>query len=160
MINLDRFKQFRRLSYLAILAGFALFWIFSSKMVRRTFVFYTYDRGGVSVEDRMLPKTGVPERDIARYVEEALLGPVSLDLSPLVTKGTKLRSFMLRGGTVYADLSEDAALPVDGAKTDVFTGLAALNRGIRRNFPSVSDVKLFIDGNEVFFKEFADIFVN
>jgi hypothetical protein len=155
---LDAFKMWRRLAYLAVLAGFALFMVFSSKTERRTFEFYTFDRGKPSVEDRMLPKTASRELDITRYAEEALLGPVSMESAPLVTKGTRLRSLIYRDGSVWADLTEDAALPVPEAKTGVFEGLLALNRGIRRNFPYVKNVALFIGGNEAFFREFADIY--
>ncbi|MDR1506012.1 MAG: GerMN domain-containing protein [Treponema sp.] len=160
MINLTFFKQIRRLAYLVLLAVIALFGIASQKQARHTFVFYTFDQGKAVVEDRMLPRSGSSfrEENVARYVEEALLGPVSLSAAPLFSKGTKLRSLMLRDGTVYGDLSQNAAMPVPGAKVDAFAGLLTLNRGIRRNFSYVRDVKLFIEGNEVFFREFSDIF--
>jgi spore germination protein GerM len=158
MVNLSLFKQIRRLSYLILLGIFALFDITRQDMSRRTFVFYTFDQGMTLVEDRMLPRSASREEDIARYVEEALLGPVSLEAPPLFPRGTKLRSLIFRDGTVYGDLSQSAALPVLGVKTDVFAGMLTLNQGIRRNFSYVSDVKLFIEGNEAFFKEFVDIF--
>jgi hypothetical protein len=158
VINWESFKQFRRLGYLAALAGIALFFLFSSGMARRTFEFYTFDRGKSVVEARMLPKTASPELDITRYTEEALLGPVSIEFAPLVVRGTKLRSLIFREGTVWADLSGEAALPVPETKTGVYEGILALNRGIRRNFPAVRDVKIFIGGNEVYNREFAEIF--
>ena len=66
---------------------------------------------------------------------------------------------MYREGAVYADLSESAALPpLEGG--DVFLSLLTLNEGIRRNFSYIKDVRLFIGGNEVFFKEFRGIFEN
>jgi hypothetical protein len=158
MIDFSFFKQIRRLSYLILLGCFAFFDASRQDMSRRTFVFYTFDRGTALVEDRMLPRSASREENIARYVEEALLGPVSLEAAPLFSKGTRLRSLIYRDGTVYSDLSQTAALPVLGAKADVFTGMLALNQGIRRNFSYVTDVKLFIEGNEAFFTEFADIF--
>jgi hypothetical protein len=158
MIDFVLFKRIRRLSYLILLGIFALFDVSRQGISRRTFVFYTFDKGEVLVEDRMLSKSALREENIARYVEEALLGPVSLEAAPLLTKGTRLRSLIFRDGTVYGDLDQDAALPVPGTRTDVFTGMFTLNQGIRRNFSYVSDVKLFIEGNEVFFKEFNDIF--
>jgi len=158
MAEFSRFKQIRRFLYLVALVVFAGFEIFRSGLVRRTFVFYTFDRGRTVVEDRMLPRSASREQDITRYVEEILLGPVSVDLAPLLTQGTKLRSLMYRDGTVFADFSRLAAAPVFNAKTDVLSGLTALNEEIRRNFPYVNDVKLFIEGNEAFFEEFAEIF--
>jgi hypothetical protein len=105
----------------------------------------------------MLRRTGSLEKDIKSYVEELILGPVSLDLVPLVTTGTKLDSFMYRDRTVYADFSGDAAFSVQGGKP-LFDSFLTLNQGIRRNFRAVKDVKLFVGGNEVFFGEFEKFF--
>jgi spore germination protein GerM len=158
MIDFSFFKQIRRLSYLILLGCFAFFDASRQDMSRRTFVFYTFDQEKVLVEDRMLPRSASREENIARYVEETLLGPVSLEAAPLFPKGTRLRSLIFRDGTVYGDLSQSAALPVPKTKLDVFAGMLVLNQGIRRNFSYVADVRLFIEGNEAFFKEFADIF--
>jgi hypothetical protein len=151
------FKQIRRLCYLAVLAGFAFFEMGHTGLAWRTFEFFTYDSGRPVVEDRMLHKASSVELNIKNYVEELILGPVSVDFAPLVTKGTKLRSFMYRNNTVYADFSGDAVLPVPGGQP-LDESFLTLNRCIRRNFRSVSGVKLFVNGNEVFFTEFEKIF--
>jgi hypothetical protein len=66
---------------------------------------------------------------------------------------------MYRQGVFYANLTESAALPPrEGG--DVFRSLLTLNEGIRRNFSFINDVKLFIGGNEVFLKEFSEIFAD
>jgi hypothetical protein len=151
------FKQIRRLCYLAALTVFAFFEMGHSGLARRTFEFFSYDSGRPVVEDRMLHKASSAELNIKYYMEELILGPVSLDFAPLVTKGTKLRSFMYRNNTVYADFSSDAVLPVQRGQS-LYDSLLTLNRSIRRNFRSVSGVKLFVNGNEVFFTEFEKIF--
>jgi hypothetical protein len=151
------FKRIRRLVYLVILLVFALFDFGRSGLVRRTFEFFAYDGGKSVVEDRMFHKAAEREADIKAYMEELVLGPASVDLAPLVIKGVKLQSLMYRDGTVYADFSGDAALPVPGGQSAIANFLA-INRGIRRNFRYISDVKLFINGNEVFFDEFSKIF--
>ena len=151
------FKQIRRLSYLVVLIVFAFIDIGRSGLSRRTFEFFTYNHNLSVVEDRMLRKTQTREGDIRSYIEELILGPVSQDYAPLVTKGTTLRAFMFREGTVYADFSREAVLPVSGGMP-LFDSFLAINQGIRRNFSYISDVKLFSNGNEVFFGEFAKIF--
>jgi hypothetical protein len=138
---------------LVFLAGFAIFELSNSGFVRRTFEFFTFERGTAVVEDRILPKSPSKELDIERYVGTALLGSVSLDLAPLFTPGTKLRSLLYRDGVLFADLSEIAALPIQGNR-DVVQCLETLEGGIRRNFPYVSEVVLFIDGNQVIFQNF------
>ena len=152
-------KKNRRLFYLMVIILFAFGEFLLSGLVRRTFVFYSSIEGNAAVEDRMLHQSLDKETDIRRYVDEVLLGPVSPDSAPLFPRETRLQSFMYRNGVVYADLSEPAAMPVNDTG-DVFRSLLTLNQGIRRNFPVVKDVRLFIGGNEVFFEEFRGIFTN
>jgi len=127
-------------------------------LARRTFVFYSEIEGNTVVEERMLRSSGDRETDIRRYVDEALLGPVTPGLAPLFPRETRLNSFMYRDDVVYSDLTEPAALPIEGG--DVYRSFLTLNEGIRRNFPYIKNVKLFIGGNEVFFEEFHGIFTN
>jgi len=147
----------RRLMYLVVICLIALGEFLHLGLARRTFVFYSSLEGKTVVEDRMLRRSGDRETDIRRYLDEALLGPSFPELDPLFPLGTKLNSFMYREAVVYADLSESAALPLEGS-WDVFRSLLTLNEGIRRNFPFVGDVRLFIGGNEAFFNEFYGIF--
>jgi hypothetical protein len=149
----------RRLTYLVIICLIALGEFLFSGLVRRTFVFYSSLEGKTVVEDRMLRRSRDRETDIRRYVDEVLLGPSFPNLDPLFPRGTKLNSLMYRETVAYADLSESAALPLEGS-WDVFRSLLTLNEGIRRNFPFVGDVRLFIGGNEVFFSEFHGIFTD
>jgi len=146
-------------------------------LARRSFVFYSIIGEDTSVEDRMLLHSGDREIDIRRYVEEVFLGPASPNSAPLFPRGTRLHSFMYREGVVYADLTESAVFPppeagitgqnpVSGegdytaAGAYVFRSLLTLNEGIKRNFPFVKDVRIFIGGHEVFFEEFREIFAN
>jgi len=160
-------RKNRRLFYLAVISLLALGEFLFSGLVRRTFVFYSNLEGNTVVEDRILHRSGDQETDIRRYVDEVLLGPVSPDSAPLFPRETRLSSFMYRDAVVYADLTEQAALPLpEGARRpipeggDVFRSLLTLNEGIRRNCSFVKDVRLFIGGNEVFFEEFRGIFAN
>jgi hypothetical protein len=146
----SRGKKGRRLVWLGILGLFALIEFRSLGLVRRTFVFYSDIGKQVEVEDRMLRRAESPETDIRRYVEEALLGPVSPHLAPLFSRETRLCSLLYRGVTVYANLSETAALPpVEGR--DALQNLFTLKEGVLRNFSFVRKVKIFVEGREVFF---------
>jgi hypothetical protein len=155
-------KAQRRFMYLCFLGILAFTDFLILGLVRRTFVFYSIDNRKPVVEDRMVRQTGSQENDVRQYVEEALLGPVSLDSTPLFPKGTRLESLLFRDGVVYADLSELAALPAvlpfhEGA--DVFNGLQTLHSGIKRNFSYVKDVRLFINGHEAYFEKFRELLV-
>ena len=151
-------KVKRRLFYLSLLVLFVGADFLLLGLARRTFVFYSIrDIKTPVVEDRKLARAGSREDDIARYVEEALLGPVSLDSAPLFPKGTRLESLLYRDGVVYADLTKSAAIPSPGGM-DVFTGVYTLYGGIKRNFPYVKDVRLFIDGREAYSEKFRENF--
>jgi hypothetical protein len=158
MTKLPRKKAIRRFLYLCLLLLLAFSDFLLLGLVRRTFVFYSIDDIKTpAAEDRMLARAGSPEDDIARYVEEALLGPVSLNSAPLFSKGTRLESLLYRDRVVYADLTEPAAWP-SGEGADVFTGVYTLYGGIRRNFSYVKDVRLFIGGHQAYSGKFREIF--
>jgi len=143
----------RCLILVGILAFFTVAEFFYLGLARRTFVFYTISEGVLIVEDRMLKHSPSREVDIIRYVEEALLGPVSPDLLPLFPRETKLKSLLFRDGVVYADFSESAALPpIEGGNT--LYNFRTFYSGIIRNFPYIKDVRFFIEGNAIFVNEF------
>jgi len=142
-------KYLLRSVLIMILAAAAFIEFFASGLARRTFVFYNIDSEIVSVENRMLKRGGTRELNLTRYVEEALLGPISPDLLLLFPRETRLRSLLYRDGIVYADLSEEAVLPpAEGG--EVLKNLGILGSGIKRNFPYVRDIRFFIMGKAVF----------
>ena len=146
-------KSRRRLLFLGVLGIAALVEFTALGLARRTFVFYTIDKGIIVVEDRMLKRFPSREVNITRYVEETLLGPVAPDLLPLFPRETRLRSLLYRNGVVYADFSVDAALPPEEGG-DTLGNFRTMYAGILRNFSFVRDVRFFIAGNAVYVEEF------
>ena len=127
-------------------------------LARRTFVFYTISDGELIIEERMLKLARSQEENIIQYVSEAVLGPLSPDLLPLIPGGTRLLSLFFRDGVVYLNLSENAALPpLEGGSTR--NNFMTLYAGIRRNFSYISDVHFFIEGNAVYTDEFQQEFM-
>jgi len=122
-------------------------------LARRTFVFYTNNDASVVVEDRMLKRSASKEVELERYTQEAILGPSSPELQPLFPYGTRLKSLLYRDGVVFIDFSVDAALPAaDG--WDTFNSFNTLYSGIFRNFPSVKDIRFFIEGEAAYYGQF------
>ena len=173
--GLRRMTKRRLIAFFLVLFGAAaLIDFFVLGLARRTFLFYTIDGGIATVEERMLvsggntPYSSTREVDITRYVEEVLLGPVSPNSLPLFPKETRLCSLLYRDGVVYADLSEEAALPylegsaLSGAPLQgallgsgaVFTSLETLYCGVKRNFPFVREVRFFIAGKAAYAGKF------
>ncbi|GHT77231.1 hypothetical protein FACS1894130_00880 [Spirochaetia bacterium] len=177
--------RYLRLTLIVFLCVIALVEYLHAGQVRRTFVFYSLDNGIEALEERMLPRSLSHEAGIRLYVEELLLGPATPNSAPLFPPETGVRSLLYRDGVVYLDLSESAALPgvlpmphpavfvsvlpstplsvapkilLDGEGGECFRNLYILNAGIRRNFPFVKDVRLFIAGNEAYPEKFQEIF--
>jgi hypothetical protein len=152
------------LVFLAILAAAAFIEFLVLGLARKTFVFYAIDSGKAFVEERMIKTSGgsahssTREVYLIRYVEEALLGPISANSLPLFPRETRLLSLLYRDGVVFVDLSEDAALPpLESASLpgiEVFTGLETLYQGIKRNFSFVQDVRFFIAGKAAYAGKF------
>jgi len=179
------FSRFRisknRLLLIALgaLTAAALIEFLAGGLARRTFVFYTMDSRIASVEERFLRRSSSREVDITRYVEEALLGPVSPNSLPLFPQETRLLSLLYRDGVVYVNLSEDAALPVAGLLPDmpvsgvsvqdaplqgsslqggeVFMNMETLYSGVKRNFSFVRDLRFFIDGKAAYAGKFREM---
>jgi hypothetical protein len=160
-----RAKSRRRLLSLVLLGLFALGDFHFLGHVRRTFVFYSAADRSIIVEDRMLRRAESREGDMIRYVEEFLLGPVSPDLVPLFPRESRLESLLYRDDTAYVDLSESAVFPTPdqsaggdipggsspgGASSGVFGSFETLYRGIRRNFPFIRELRLFVNGSIAF----------
>jgi len=178
--DLGRFSIPKRAFFLLallFLAIAALIEFFTLGLARRTFLFYDIDSGVVIVENRLLPvsrgdimasygsrRSSPRELDITRYVEEALLGPVSSNSMPLFPRETGLCSLLYRNGVVYLDLSEEAVVPPPEGG-EVFMNMKTLYAGIRRNFPFVRDIRFFIAGKAAFaeaadaaeFRQFAGV---
>ena len=161
-VDFSRFRMSKKklaLGLLAMVAIAALIEFFVLGLARRTFVFYAIDSGIATVEERMLKtRSSSREVQITRYVEEALLGPVSPNSLPLFPRETRLVSLLYRNGVVYVNLSEDAALPpLEGVPVPdraVFINMETLYHGIKRNFSFVREVRFFIAGNAAFAGQF------
>ena len=146
-------KSRRRLLFLVVLGIIALSEFIVLGLARRTFVFYTVDKGIIVVEDRMVKRSPSREVNITRYVEEMLLGPAAPDLLPLFPRETRLRALLYRNGVIYADFSIEAAFPPEeGGET--LDNFRTMHAGILRNFSFVRDVRFFIVGNAVYVEEF------
>jgi hypothetical protein len=89
------------------------------------------------------------EKAAEALCREILVGPESLKSRPLFSKDTKLRSVMLRGGTLFVDLSDDLAL-VDPPEGSYRESLAETKKLIKKNMISVRKVVLTVDGNETY----------
>ena len=116
---------------------------------RRTFIFYDYVNENVIVEDRMFKRSSCRETALRRYIEEALLGPITQDFVPLFPRETQLKTLLYRDRIIYADFTKSAAIPLDEGRNPK-ENFITLKEGIFRNFSYVKDIRFFVEGQIIF----------
>jgi hypothetical protein len=131
---------------LSSIAGFDYYY---RGQIRKTFEFKT-EEGTVAVEERLMNLRGEDEEiALQRYVEEWLYGPLSPELLSVFPSETVVLTLIYRDGTMYLNVSESAVF----AQPDIFTVGQILERGVYRNFPTVKNIHLFVEGHEVMFSQ-------
>lgn len=134
------------------MAGISLFFYIKKNSehdsVRRIFVFESYDTAEKSMEVRYLHKKE-GEEAVREFVEELLLGPETDRYIRLFPYGTKLISCFIRDGILYTDLSEEAALSMDGT-SETYKACTLLRENVMKNFGDLKDYRIFMMGNEVY----------
>jgi hypothetical protein len=114
--------------------------------VERILYFPREQGNGFVAESRFLARRHGLEGNIAELVNGVLLGPARHDAARLFPRGATVRAVMVRGRTLYLDLTShvleaDPEVPLTGG-----AALDALEKTIRLNFPSVHEIVLYIDG--------------
>jgi Sporulation and spore germination len=110
-------------------------------------LYFPRDHGsGFVAEPRFLTRHRGLESNIAELVNGVLLGPARPDAARLFPRGATVRAVMLRGHTLYLDLTPrvldtDPEVPLTGPGA-----FDVLGRSIRLNFPRVREIDLYIDG--------------
>ncbi len=130
----------------AFVISLAVFLLVGNGTVERILYFPREYGRGLIAEPRFLTRHRSAEDNIAELVEGVLLGPSRHSAARLFPRGGSVRAAMLRGHTLYLDLSarvlaEDPEVPVGAS--DAFE---ILFRSIRFNFPRVHQIVLYLDG--------------
>ncbi|MDE7291734.1 MAG: GerMN domain-containing protein [Treponemataceae bacterium] len=134
----------------ALLAAFvfsAVTYFSNTPGKRYVFRFESVDKGRTAIESRFLPAKDGDEK-IALYVDDLLLGAKTERSRPIFSPGTKARLCFLRGKTLYVDLTSDL-LYQDGNAGDIMESIALFKRNIFKNFSSVKEIELTIEGKRI-----------
>lgn len=129
-------------------------WVFRPMPTRTAVLFFPRASDGrLEGEPRPVLPGGAGLEEGARVVmEELLLGPGDSGRIGALPRGTRLREILYRKGRIYVDLSEEA-LFADNPPLE--TGLRAVRRTLRYNFPSLGSVVVTVDGREPEVKGFG-----
>ena len=136
------------LLFLIVLITSSVFFFRSSiNRTDRIFFFPDHKSSNPIGETRKIPRIPFDkEKNMEIFVKELLLGPVSMNLDPLFSAGTKLEKILYRDKTVYLDLNFMALLPDKRAIHDFGGSIILVEKNIKFNFPHVENVVVTILG--------------
>ena len=130
----------------SLLVSLLAFLLAGNARVERILYFPRDHGSGFVAEPRFLTRQRGLEGNITELVNSTLLGPSRPDAARLFPRGATVRAAMLRGHTLYLDLTSrildtdpEVPLPVPSA-------VNVLGKSIRLNFPRVREIDLYIDG--------------
>lgn len=124
-------------------------WARHSFGLRRTFVYKSTSSDSLCIETRYLSSDFVEEK-IQNYIDELLLGSISERCQNVFPKGTTLLSCFERKGELYVDFSDDLIRNADPKSTNFSEAFALFCNNIKRNFPKLQKIYIFINGTEVY----------
>ena len=120
---------------------------------RKVYYFSTLDSSELYSEIRYEPKnlkeSGADE--VAYFVNELLLGPMTNRYRPLFSLGTKVSYCNLAADTLYVGLSEDALLE-KGRAQSIKDGTEFFKMNVLKNFGNINTIVMFIGGKQVVYE--------
>jgi len=125
-----------------------IFFLVNKNSNRRIFIFPSAEEGQYIVEYRNLAKES-SQGDVGYFVDELLLGSTIERTKYIFTQGTKVLSCFQRENVLYINLSSDLLYMGEGV-IDIKDGITLLKENIKKNFPSINKIEVFVDGKIAF----------
>ena len=128
----------------------------ADRRVERVLFFPDEDGQKLHGELRRLPKRDDTAGNIELYINELILGPVSIDFYRLFPEGVKLDSLMVDEDTLYLGFSENLITAVENVSMS-FSGLIeGVKMAVIFNFPEIKEVETAIGGEPVVNRAFGE----
>ncbi|MCL2792682.1 MAG: hypothetical protein FWD87_06285 [Spirochaetaceae bacterium] len=130
-----------------LIISLTLYFTSNFRRTDRIFFFPDSRSGNTIGEARKIPRIPFDrEKNMEIFVKELLLGPMSINLDPLFSTGTRLEKILFRNKIVYLDLNFMALLPDKRAVHDFSSSIMLVEKNIKFNFPFVENVIITILG--------------
>ena len=137
------------LVFFASLAVSAYFFRSYKNKSRWIFYFNSYDCEENCFEARYSPEMDIGEA-VKFFVDDLVLGAMTNRFKRLFAVGTKVEFCFLGGDELFVGLSKDA-LFVNTETFDLRGNIDLLKKNVKKNFPAISAVNIFIDGKIAFY---------
>ncbi|HAK46069.1 MAG TPA: hypothetical protein DCO79_09165 [Spirochaeta sp.] len=146
-------KRFSR-KFIILLSLFAAFFLLTlvfinfdaESRVERVLFFPDEDGQQLHGELRRLPERDDTAGNIELFVNELILGPVTIDLYRLIPQGVKLESLLVDEDTLYLGFSENLITSAETVPMSFNSIIEGLERAVVFNFPEIKEVKTAIGG--------------
>ena len=86
------------------------------------------------------------EEAVTELLKEAILGPMQIRHGRLLPRNVRIRSLVVREGTVYLDFSDDLFFPEGEVAISLQEMMSGVKKAIRFNFPEIERINVFIGG--------------
>ena len=146
-------KRFSRKFIILISLFFAFFLVSlvfitldAERRVERVLFFPDEDGQQLHGELRRLPERDTTAGNIELYVNELILGPVSIDLFRLFPRGVKLESVLVDNDVLYLGFTENLITSAETVPMGFNAIIKGLEEAVVFNFPEIKEVKTAIGG--------------
>ncbi len=113
---------------------------------RMVFLFPGVVNSAVQGETRLVPRVYGRENRIRTAVDEILLGPISVERSPLFPPESRLRSLLYRHGKVYIDFDASIFLDNENLVLNFEKALDVFRESLLLNFPYIKLIQITVNG--------------
>lgn len=147
IINLEKLLP---ISCVVLFLVSLIFYLIFSSETQKIFIYESINSDDqLYFEARHIPKEPV-QGDIAYFVDELLLGPITARYRPLFGPNTKvLFCFIGADKTLYINLSEEALFQKENS-SETFISYELLKKNILTNYNTIDNVIIFMMGNRVY----------
>lgn len=132
--------------FLILLVSFLVFTASLEKMQYKVFFFTSRLTGDYRGEMRHIPRTNSVEENIRFFVEDLILGPISISLEPVVSKTTRLNTILLRDNVLFLDFTREIFR--DHPPFSLQESMMMIEKNVKFNFPALKETVISIDGEE------------
>ncbi len=131
------------------LLSLALYLLLPGTLTRTVLRFPAEISRALVPEARSLPFSWDREHNVELLVREILLGPARHDHLRLFSREAGVRSVLVRGTTIYVDLSKESFIPDPDVIYSPLIALDVLKATLMDNFRDVSQVTISVGGDPI-----------
>lgn len=124
-----------------------LCWLISKPVVRKTFLFESFDSGRICIEERNFHLMG-RQKFLKMFVDELLLGPQNSRYRSVFPQKTHTIFCFFKDKTLFINFSGDI-INTDSGSSELNFGFVLFRKNILHNFKYIKNIRMFADGHEI-----------